>query len=292
MPLDRPIFIIGAGRSGSTAFHSIFTEHPQVSWLTGFLDREPEDPSLNQRWMRAIDLPVVGARIRKRLFRGEFYNFWEHHCRGFRRPFRDLTAADVTPRIRRVLPRVLAQVTIPARPRLAVKITGWPRVRFLKEVFPDALFVHVVRDGRAVANSSLNVDFWNGWLGPDEWGWGRLTPEQEQVWEASGQSFVALAGLQWNLFMDATDACREAAGESFFEVRYEEFCDDPVGAIRATTEFCGLNWSDGFEAAVRAFPVESRNDKWREDLSTEQQALLEEVTREHLARYGYLPGTS
>jgi omega-hydroxy-beta-dihydromenaquinone-9 sulfotransferase len=45
------------------------------------------------------------------------------------------------------------------RNRLLLKITGWPRISFLSEIFEEAKLVHTMRDGRAVANSMLNVRF-------------------------------------------------------------------------------------------------------------------------------------
>jgi len=37
------------------------------------------------------------------------------------------------------------------KPVFIHKYTGWSRIAFFKEIFPEARFVHVIRDGRAVA---------------------------------------------------------------------------------------------------------------------------------------------
>jgi len=45
-----------------------------------------------------------------------------------------------------------------------------PRIGFLQAIFPDAKFIHIVRDGCAVANSRMNAPFWKGWQGLNTWG--------------------------------------------------------------------------------------------------------------------------
>lgn len=54
------------------------------------------------------------------------------------------------------------------------KFTGWPRARMLAECFPRARFGHVGRDGRAVANSTVQQEWWSGFRGPSLWNFGPL----------------------------------------------------------------------------------------------------------------------
>ena len=88
------------------------------------------------------------------------------------------------------------------------KFTGWPRAGFIRGVFPSARFIHVVRDGRAVANSWLQMPWWLGFEGPDHWQWGPLPADLAAEWDESGQSFVVLAGLLWKMLIDAFDSAR------------------------------------------------------------------------------------
>ena len=174
------------------------------------------------------------------------------------------------------------------RTRLLVKLTGWPRIGFLTEVFPDALFIHVCRDGRAVANSLINVDFWGGWGGPEQWRWGPLSPEQHREWDRSGKSFIVLAGIQWKIMMDSVEEAKKTLPMTqFMEVRYEEFAADPLAAFKDILKFSELDYPDGFRAALNKFKVDNRNYKWKDDLTTTQQAMLEEYLGDHLVRYGY-----
>lgn len=239
--------------------------------------------------MRGLDYPVIGELLRRRIKPGENYPFWEHHCKGFSAPYRDLVAADVTARIKEHVPSTMARIQTEKRDRLLLKITGWPRIGFLSEVFGDAKFVHVARDGRAVVNSTLNVYFWRGWEGPQDWGWGQLSPAQEEEWNEYDQSFIVLAAIQWKILMDAMEkAKRTISSERFLEVKYEELCADPLGQMRKVTQFCDLEWTAGFERQLGRYRPKNTNDKFRHDLNAAQQRDLEAVLGDYLRSYGYL----
>jgi hypothetical protein len=239
--------------------------------------------------MQILDLPLPGGYLRKLIYPVEAYRFWEYHCPGFGEPCRDLLKEDVTPRSRRVVRSVMAQMLTSRRDRLIVKITGWPRIGFLKEIFPDSRFIHVYRDGRAVANSCLAVSWWSGWRGPGGWRWGELSPELGEKWERYDRSFVALAGIQWGILMSAhKEAKQRIAPNSLLEVRYEEMCRDPIGTFRLVAEFCELEWSPRYEAIIQELSFENTNYKWQEQLSIEQQRILDECLRQTLREYGYV----
>ena len=74
---------------------------------------------------------------------------------------------------------------------------GMARLGFLNEIFGDATFIPLVRDGRAVAQPAAARRLLRGWYGPQGWRAGLLSPEDQATWEASDCSFVALAGLEW-----------------------------------------------------------------------------------------------
>lgn len=283
----RPIFIIGVGRSGSSIFHQIFSRHPHVAWLSRLSAQYPGRPWLNRALMHMQGLPLT-SWITKYADPSEAYQYWDRLCPGFSRPSRDLVASDVTLAAKRTIEAALIQNLTASRSRLLIKITGWPRIGFLKELFPDALFIHVMRDGRPVASSFLNVDWWLGWRGPSNWLWGDLSAEHRAEWDRHGQSFVALAGIQWKILMDALEKARSTlTTENYLDIRYEDLCADPVGTYRAAIAFSGLDWSSGFEREVRASKLKSENEKWRRDFTAEQQRTLETVIRGHLERYGY-----
>jgi omega-hydroxy-beta-dihydromenaquinone-9 sulfotransferase len=283
-----PLFIIGTGRCGSTVFHDVLAYHPRVTWLSRLTNNYPRKPWVNSTLMRLLSLPGAEAIVRNRISPLEVYAFWDQHYRGFSAPYRDLTADDVTPHSLRALRAATQACVVASRPHLLCKITGWPRIGFLHAVYPQARFINVIRDGRAVASSSLRVGFWKGWLGPDDWGWGPLSADQRERFHAHGSSFVALAALQWEILMDAYERAKPGIpADRILEIRYEDLCADPIGVVRAACEFAQLEFAPQLERQIRGFRLRSQNDKWKEGLSPAQQDTLNDCIRDCLSRWGY-----
>jgi hypothetical protein len=288
MKVTQPIIIVGTGRCGSTLFHRLLAMHPRMMWLSGFSYLYPERPRWNRWAVMAMENPLLRRLLGSRIRPGENYRFWDKYAYGFSQPCRDLVETDVTARVKKQLHAAFEPMLTPARDRLLLKITGWPRIGFLNEVFEDAKFIHIVRDGRAVANSLLHVNFWRGWYGPQGWRAGDLSPEDLATWESYDRSFAALAGIEWRIQMRAMEAARRALDpKRFFEVKYESFCAEPLEHFRQVLTFAELPDSAAFERHVRAASIRSTSNRWRDDLTAAQQAQLDDILREDLLRYGY-----
>jgi hypothetical protein len=286
--ITKPVIIVGTGRCGSTVFHRLLATHPQLMWLSGLSVRYPTKPAWNRWAVTAMDNPLLRRLFGERIRPSEGYPFWDAYAYGFSEPCRDLLRTDVTARVKKQVRAALEPMLTPRRNRLLVKITGWPRIGFLNEIFEDARFIHIVRDGRAVASSLLHVQFWRGWYGPQGWRAGLLSPEDQATWESYDRSFTALAGLEWRIQMRAMEAARRVLDPKlFFEVKYEEFCQEPLETYRRVLEFAELPGSAELERQVEAASIKSTSNRWRDDLTTGQQAILDDLLREDLLQYGY-----
>jgi hypothetical protein len=289
-------FVLGSGRCGSSILHEVIARHPDVAFLSNVEDRFPLPAPLG-RWNNDVYRLVPQRLTRKgrvRFAPSEGYRALAREVSGIVvAPHRDLLAEDASPwlaaRFRRFFQdRARAQ----GRTVFVHKFTGWPRAGFVRRVFPEARFVNVIRDGRAVANSFLQVDWWRGWDGPDAWGWGPLPPDLRDAWEGSGRSWAVLAGCQWAMLMDAFDAARALVPEaSWMDVRYEDFVADPRSTVGDVLSFLGLAWNERFERAFRGYGIDTgRRDAYREDLAISDLAHLERAIGPWLERYGYGSG--
>ena len=286
-------FVLGTGRCGSTLVHEVLARHADVAFLSNLEDRFPL-PAAAGRWNNRVYRSLPASFTRKgrvRFAPSEGYHALDREVSpAISAPERDLLADDATPwladRTRRFFER---RATAQGLPTFVHKLTGWPRAGFLDRVFPDARFVHVVRDGRAVANSFLQMAWWRGYEGPDAWGWGPLPAEDRAAWEAAGRSYPLLAGLEWKLLVDAFDrAAAELPADRWLEVRYEEFIADPRAVMARVLTFLDLEWDERFERGFARYTFDDgRTQAYLRDLGGADVAALDRVLGPTLARYGY-----
>jgi len=167
------------------------------------------------------------------------------------------------------------------------------RMRLLHRTLPEARFIHVIRDGRAVALSLSGVS------------WGPRT--------------AAEAAERW---VDDIERARKLARRlPYTEVRYEELVADPEPSLRRACELCELPWTDQMlafhegaaermsestrdlkpgsggtvtaeerarqHALVSRPPSADRVDRWREELPAEDIATFEAHAGSLLRELGY-----
>jgi len=288
--IDRPVFILGTGRSGTTLFLNVLALHPDFAWFSTYSQKLPGHPTVGLL-SRVRDLPLADRLVSK-------------SSRYVPRPIeaiamlnyctdsvftsqRMLAASDVTePTRRRYRATVEAFLRLQGKRRFVQKHTGFARIRYLRAIFPDALFIHVYRDGRAVANSMNKVDWWSGDF--DSWWWDDIKPEYMQEYLDSGKEPIVLAGIVWKTLMDLIEEeCGELPEDRLIRIRYDEMVGDLPATMREVVRFCGLRESPRFDRHVRSMRVANMDTKWVRRLSDRQKEMLERCIGEHLTKYGF-----
>jgi hypothetical protein len=204
--------------------------------------------------------------------------------------FRDLVAADAMPWVADPFRAFFTErARAQRKPVFVHKYTGWPRTGFVREVFPDARFINVTRDGRAVAASALRTSWWKGHLGPEAWQWGPLPPAYAAEWEASGYSFPVLAAQCWKILMDAYAAARNLVpADRWMDVRFEDVLADPDARFKEMLAFMGLDEDPAVHAALSKIALSAdRQREYRRQLDPASLALVERSLAGHLSAWGY-----
>ena len=253
-------FIVGAPRSGTTLLRLMLDAHPELAIPpeTYFL------PKAAKAWELAV----------KRRRRGRstdpvaaFYETVVEHKR-----WRDfhLDAAAFKRRLDDERPRELGDA-VRAFYRLYSDKVGKPRwgdktpfyvrrMSLIQDIVPEARFVHIVRDGRAVTLSIKDL-----WFGPDS------IDEAAEFWTARiGEG-------------------REQAPQlaHYMEVRYEDIVTDPEPHLRRICDFLDLPWTDRVlnyhehvdERIALEIPPEEIAPDGRVVSTAERQKIMERVSR-------------
>lgn len=152
------------------------------------------------------------------------------------------------------------------------------RALTLMRAFPDARFIHVVRDGRAVAASLRKLE------------WGPNTMRRAARFWLEGLSF----GL----------AAESAFADRSIRVRYEDVVADPIATLREICEEVGIAfdplmregrglqvaaYTRGQHALVGKPPQAERVTRWRNELADREVEIFEAEVGDALQLLGYEP---
>jgi hypothetical protein len=215
-------FIGGQGKSGTTWVERLVDSHPQAACLG--------EGHFAAGIGRAVQEAVEGYN---RMLAANNARFRELE------PFPGMEAADATELVRAALMLQFARI-LDRRPTAATVAVRTPSelswITQLSAVFPDARFVHMLRDPRDVA-----VSLW--WHGE------RLHPGSMP---ARHRDLASLAGevvKQWARHVAHVRDSAARSGAALHELRYETLSAAPLETAAALFAFLGL---DGAPATVSA----------------------------------------
>jgi hypothetical protein len=289
------------GRSGTTMFFDCLGAHPELGWPSQYLNRLPGLPPLAalsrtadlgngaRRW---VNPSHVRGASRGRLWPGpsEAVLLWQSWCGD--RFASDFLLDEEPPetQIADVRRRVRGLLRWQGKQRFAAKFTGPLRLRYLSALFPNARFLHLIRDPRAVVASLFGVDFWKRTWRLEAPAWsGGLDDVKLASWAEANHSPVALAALQWRTVIEL--GRREAeplAPDRYTELRYEDLTAAPHETMSDALEFFGLPPSTRVDDALdRHATTGDMNAKWRRTLDDEDVALIEKLTGGLMSDLGY-----
>jgi hypothetical protein len=271
-PPSGPIFIVGSPRSGTTLVHGILKRSTAVASLPG------ESHLLGQVF---------------------------HPSERADRTTHELGREDVTEQERRVIAWVVDRIA-DGRRYLDKAPRNSLRMGYLRELFPDAWFLFVKRDGRAAVSSLITA--WRSETGMfvgmpvsvplriegyEGTNWKFVIP---RGWEdfAQGHTLAEVCAFQWRACVEAILSAREEVpAERWVEVAYEDVLDRPreeIGRVLAELglplEAEVLDHAVAAERYVSRAVTAPRPDKWRHE-NPEQVDRILPMIAPIMRRLGY-----
>lgn len=197
----QPVIVIGAARSGTKLLRDLLAEHPLV-------DKVPYD--INYIWRLGNE--KVGHD--------------------------ELTPDSISDNVRRGIRRSFASFSS-GRPFLIEKtVSNCLRVPFVREIFPEALFIHIVRHGEDVVESAYRQ-----WLAPPDWRYIVGKAKTFPVMEAFGYAVSYAGKTLWRVLT------RGKGRIHTWGPRYETIDQDVV--TKPLLEVCAIQWARCLKTAVR-----------------------------------------
>jgi len=272
----NPVFLVGCPRSGTTLLQRILDAHPQIAVA-------PETHYVRRVWKRRRELPADGDpldRDSRSVAQGWFTEMPEFDEM-------ELDRASFLERTRetRCIPDLFLELLRMFGERRGASIVGEKTpnhlrsMRLLERQFPDAAFVHIVRDPRAVVDSWSRVPWTNG-------------------------SPAADAEV-WRKYMQAARETPPRDPSRLYSLRYEKLVTDGVAELERLCAFLNvpydprimefhrntdptLNLEREPWKANAASPLDARTaTRWKERMSAAAIAATEAVVWSEARRLGY-----
>jgi hypothetical protein len=273
-----PFFIVGADRSGTTLLAIMVSRHPMVA-----IPPESEFiPRLSARRYRygADGLVARPGRFLRDLAAESSFRKWGIGVEPIREALEAAGAVAISQAI---------DIAFLSYARSKAK-AGWgnktPRyvrhIPLLAQLIPDARFVHIIRDGRDVALSTLDLKHFH--------------------------RHAATVGFFWKRAVMAGRRSGRALSEGrYLEVHYEDVVNNPEAESKRVLEFLGLpydpavlrqdephvplrppgKWSENRRPWLPHRPPTKGLRDWRRDMSPREVAEFEVVAGSTLAYFGY-----
>lgn len=257
--VKEPIFMVGVPHSGTSISMRLFAMHPDV---------------VNKSEANTILQPM-----------GYFDYENGDHVR---------TEADATPdEIERLHARFEFTRWRRRKPRIINKSpNNTARLAFLNEVFPDAYFIHVLRDGRAVVNSLIRSlpaesetrDRFKPWKERENPFPGVKPPNWRSLLRDNP---IEQHALQWREAIRYALKTESELALRCLHIKYEELCEDPRGVMAEAYRFGGLRVTDEILERLPERLID-QNYKWKDNFDEDEVKLINEIQQSLLVELGYV----
>jgi hypothetical protein len=294
---DDPIFIIGHWRTGTTLLHEYLILDERHTYPNTYECLEPNHFLLTerffQRWVRFLtpshrpmdnmkagwerpqedEFALCMLGVPSPYLTMAFPNRPPQYQEYF--DLEELSPRELT-QWRRTFRRFLQVLTFKNPKRLVLKSPPHScRIKVLLEMFPDARFVHIMRDPHVVFPSTVNL--WKSLYRKH----GLQTPTFGGLEEYVYSTFT-------RLYQKLEEGKKLVRPDRFYELRYEDLVRDPIDEMEKLYAHLELNGVDEFLPRLKEYLDENADyETNRYELSPEQEAEIERRWGAVIRRYGY-----
>jgi hypothetical protein len=306
--VERPVFLIGMPRSGTTMMQDLLCAHPGMAYFDNTMNRYPTTFCAMDHFRRLLRLDFQAERFLQDSVNvspsspSDGIAVWEKWLKldPMSLEYRHIVIADFSPSERQAIYDTIRKVIWchgdPKKRLFNALRASLPHLELVQDLFPDAKFVYILRDARMTANSLIKLC--------------RLDMErQKKAGEIPGDRpfipyprFPKLAEYvekygpldirtTANLWNDAVTYIDQVSPRltHFHQVRFEDMLADPLGEVSRILEFCELSPLEEKDKAV--WEKIGGVGKIHHVNKYEGYDQIEEICRDNLAKHGYLNET-
>lgn len=296
---NRVVFLLGAGRSGTTLLYKILSVHQSVAYLSNYQKTFPNWPLLSYLHYLLNQFPEYKRRTWFKKEGGAYFNEkrdWLHSIvptpseaesvyTSCGIPLTLVADDSFQQQIAQCLQdkfECIRQASC-GEVLLTKRTANNRRIPLLKRIFPDAKFIHLIRDGRAVAYSLLQVAWWNDHV----LYWAGKTPQQMV---SDGFNPLELAAQNWVEEMQSLEqGTALIRADQLLEVRYDELLSNPCEQLQRILDFMGITAKNNasFWNTIESLHLSPKQEAWTHNWTEAELKMVLDVQQETLKRWNF-----
>jgi len=260
MDLEKPIFILGPYRSGTTILYNLFASHKDLAYYEHYGNKFFKQPEK----FKFIPLLLKYQRLRygikrPRVSEGEPWKRFYHHLK-------EIDESHVTDEVKNYYYSTMkAEIKAFHAKRFVHKSPkNCIRIRWLNEMFPKAFYIYIKREPKPIVSSyrfkiEKEIEFKN-----------RNRPNQtDNAWEEivakfeNNTTLLETCAIHYKYLMKFLQRDLPLIKERTMEVDYKEFVKNPRDELKRLYNFVGLSWYKELEKVIPEHLELKNNEKWK-----------------------------
>jgi len=288
-----PIFIIGCARSGTSILGEFFENNSQCQY---YFDEDIWDPNFNNLIKKTRTSLIRGTKFSankpmRKLIQKVSNSFSSNN----EDKNQSLTEDDVT---NEVIIQTEKAISALSKDRFVIHGPKHSiQIKFIKKLFPDAKFLHIIRDGRDVTCSLKRGMEDNLWVHHKPPGWKKF----------QNKPTLKKCAWLWNETINIINKdSNQIPSEDFLEIKYEDLVNEPEKTMRHVFEKFGIpyekhqkelskkvqdNLENSYHSKVSAkWTVKNhkkRIGRYKENLNEQELKQVESILGTNNKKFGY-----
>lgn len=261
--IKKPVFIVGLPRSGTSMLYNLLCAHENAAYITNSINACPESICTIEWLRKKFNFNASGERFLADSINTDFASpsepallwgkwigrdvdslYWEEKRIG---SFSKEKIQEIYTDIRRIL-FTFGGLKNNQKRFICKYPVMQTELRMVQDLFPDAHFIHIVRDSRPAANSLLKLYHltnnqikkikhpWVTYIVP----YPRVKSLKTHI-ENFGADDIRTTAHIWK---DSIELVHQTAPDllHYTEVRYEDILANPKAELKKLFDFCELDW--------------------------------------------------
>lgn len=293
---ERVAFLVGAGRSGTTLLQKLLCLHPKIAYISNYENRFGWAPD-------GLACRAIAGRLQAKL--GAWFDQggnayfvgrpWLKKIFPTPNEGESVFASCGVPLI--PAPEYLADATTSSCLRarferirrragatvfLSKRTANNRRIKLLSAIFPEARYVHLIRDGREVAQSLSTVEWWDKHT---VW-WDGRTPIEMQN---AGVPRLTVCARNWVRELQELHGQLATVDPSrLLLLRFEDLLSDPLQHLERILRFLGVDFPPDFSSAITSLNLHPVSPRWASQWDQQQVDCVLKEAAPMLRQLGYI----